>query len=276
MLTKEIKNNLKENLNGFVESSEFKKGLVYKNKWCVRGFIDVHKNIYAIIYDTKIISKVIEMQVITKLIQSDRFKKFKIEMARYQNYYPDVTFIYKENERVKFALDIKTTYRLNNNPDFCNGFTLGTYEGYFSNRQSRKNIMYPYDDYCGHFCLCVIYTRLKQINQRRIFRLSEISIINPVISDLRFFVREKWEIARDSPGSGNTKSIGSIVKIEDLKNGNGVFKNVGEDTFNNYWKIYGKEVTMPDGCSIKIKKLSDYLRFKNEDPSKARTWERPS
>lgn len=55
-------------------------------------------------------------------------------------------------------------------------------------------------------------------------------------------VREKWEIASDSSGSGNTANIGSITCIEDILNGNDVFKNLGEQWFNEYWMNYRKIV----------------------------------
>ena len=40
------------------------------------------------------------------------------------------------------------------------------------------------------------------------------------------------DIASDSQGSGNTANIGSIVRIEDILSGNGVFKNLGEEWFD--------------------------------------------
>ena len=40
-----------------------------------------------------------------------------------QNWYPDMTFIHKDNENVKFAVDIKTTFRRNHKTA---GFTLGS------------------------------------------------------------------------------------------------------------------------------------------------------
>lgn len=38
-----------------------------------------------------------------------------------------------------------------------------------------------------------------------------------------FLLQEKWQIASDKTGSGNTKNIGSIKNVADLVNGNGVF-----------------------------------------------------
>jgi hypothetical protein len=40
---------------------------------------------------------------------------------------------------------------------------------------------------------------------------------------LTFFIAEKWKIAIDKGGSGNTVNIGIIIDIEDIKNDNGMF-----------------------------------------------------
>ena len=48
----------------------------------------------------------------------------------------------------------------------------------------------------------------------------------PSIPDIRqilFFAEEKWKIASDKRGSGNTANIGSIQRISDIITGNGVF-----------------------------------------------------
>jgi len=85
-------------------------------------------------------------------------------LADYQNYYPDISFVSAGNQDVKFAVDFKTTYRLPENPDFCNGFTLGSHGEYFINRESTKNIQFPYQNYLGHYCLGIIYTRTDKEN----------------------------------------------------------------------------------------------------------------
>ena len=67
---------------------------------------------------------------------------YKIELADYQNWYSDLTFVSKQNPDLKFAVDLKTTYRCEDNSEFCNGFTLGSHGEYFINRKSKKNIQY--------------------------------------------------------------------------------------------------------------------------------------
>jgi hypothetical protein len=150
--------------------------------------------------------------------------------------YPDLSFVSADDASIKFAVDLKTTYRLPKYPEFCNGFTLGSHGNYFKERDKRKNIQFPYNEYTGHFCLGAIYTRADScdIIETKKFKITQLKSIVSVIRDIHFFACEKWEIASDSQGSGNTANIGSIVLIEDILNGNGVFKNLGESWFDDY------------------------------------------
>lgn len=87
-----------------------------------------------------------------------------------------------------------------------------------------------------------------------------------MISDFQFFVHEKWEIASDYQGSSNTANIGSITKISDILTGNGVFKQLGEKWFDEYWMNYGKnQITTPDGKVKKITLLKEYLAYRGKD-----------
>lgn len=79
--------------------------------WSVKGFIDVYKNIFTISSDIKIISKILEIHIFPQLVQFADKTCYNIILAEQQNYYPDLTFINKENESIKFAVDLKTTYR---------------------------------------------------------------------------------------------------------------------------------------------------------------------
>lgn len=110
------------------------------NEWTIRGFIDIFKNIYTISSDTKIVSKVLELHLFPHFLAFAERIGYDIELATFQNWYPDLTFICKENRDIKFAVDLKTTYRDKYYPGFCNGFTLGSHGEYFINRTSTKNI----------------------------------------------------------------------------------------------------------------------------------------
>jgi hypothetical protein len=224
-------------LNEFVDSL---KSYVSTNtgEWSIKGFIDVYKNIYTISSDTKIISKVLEIHLFPEILRFAEAIGYKIILAEHQNWYPDLTLVHKENDVIKFALDLKTTFRRSNNSA---GFTLGSHGSYFKERDKAKNIQFPYNQYTGHYCLGVIYTRTDfdddlaetevfQVNQleeykdkaeqvdsigaREVTEIENLKSITSVIKDFDFFAAAKWRIASDSRGSGNTANIGSIKNIE--------------------------------------------------------------
>ena len=96
-------------------------------QWTVKGFIDVYRNIYTISPDTKVVSKILEIHLFPRLLSFAEEMGFGIVLADHQNYYPDISFVSISNPCLKFAVDFKTTYKLDGNPDFCNGFTLGSH-----------------------------------------------------------------------------------------------------------------------------------------------------
>lgn len=253
-------------------------------EWTIKGFIDIYKNIYAISSDTKIISKILEIHIFPKILQFAKKNGYNLILAEYQNWYPDLTVIDKNNFEAKFALDIKTTYRRNNTTA---GFTLGSHGSYFKQRDKSKNIQFPYNQYLGHYCLGIIYSRqdikndlaeteifqvrdieaeygksLDQIIDRQVTTISNLISITSAIKDFDFFAVEKWKIASDRRGSGNTANIGSISDIHDLKTGKGVFSALGEEWFDEYWINYGNAAMIKYGKTIKVNSIWDFLEFK--------------
>lgn len=241
-------------------------------EWSVKGFIDIEKNVYTISSDSKIISKILEIQLFPKFKEFAETHGYEIVLAEKQNWYPDLSFVSKKKPKIKFAVDIKTTYRLKDYTGFCNGFTLGSHGEYFRNRISTKNIQFPYSEYTAHLCLGVLYTRAlsTDIDETEILKLSELDSVTSVIKELVFFAEEKWKISSDKGGSGNTANIGSIHFIEDIFNGNGVFVNLGERVFDEFW-INQNVLQVPDpkkkGSFKKLTKLSEFLEFKGMDTS---------
>ena len=69
-------------------------------EWSVKGFIDVYKNIYTISSDTKIISKILEIHIFSHIVQFAEKIGYNIILAEQQNYYPDLTFVNKQDERI--------------------------------------------------------------------------------------------------------------------------------------------------------------------------------
>lgn len=235
------------------------------NEWTIRGFIDIFKNIYTISTDTKIVSKVLELHLFPYFLSFAEENGYNIELATFQNWYPDLSFVSKKNTDIKFAVDLKTTYRDEKHPGFCNGFTLGSHGEYFINRSSAKNIQYPYEQYSGHFCLGIIYSRaiLNKKEETHTYTIDEVESIPAVARDFLFFAEEKWKIASDKGGSGNTANIGSIQRIDDILNGNGVFAKAGEGLFDDYWVNFGKMQIRVNGEYKKLSSFEEYLQYRS-------------
>ena len=119
-----------------------------------------------------------------------------------------MTFVHKKNDKVKFALDLKTTFRRNKTTA---GFTLGSHGGYFKERDKDKNIQFPYNQYNGHYCLGIIYTRSdfdSDLAETEIFQVSDLSEKQGKIKDP---IKERQVTKID-----NLKSITSVIKDFDF------------------------------------------------------------
>ena len=110
-----------------------------------------------------------------------------------------------------------------------------------------------------------------------VYPITRLKSITSVIKDFKFFVVEKWEIASDYQGSHNTANIGSIVKISDVIEGNGVFKNLGEKWFDDYWMNYGKiRIRAKKGKYKKLTKIDEFLKYKGHGNTEVNPVIRPS
>jgi hypothetical protein len=239
-------------------------------QWTIKGFVDIYQNIYTLSSDTKVISKILEIHLFPQILQFAQKNGYKIVLADHQNYYPDISFVKANDESVRFAVDFKTTYRNPTKPHLCNGFTLGSHGAYFEDRASSKNIQFPYGSYSGHFCIGIIYDRTDStdIDETKTHTISELNSIASVVKNFQFFVVEKWKIASDKGGSGNTANIGSINNIEDIVNGRGMFSQLGEEWFDDYWMNYKKiTVTDGEGKTKKISTLGEFVVYKKGDSS---------
>lgn len=157
--------------------------------WIVKGFIDIYKNIYTITIDTKVVSKVLEILLIPAFEKFAQANDLILELPPQQNFYPDLTFISKKSGE-KFAVDIKSTFKSTANK--IKSMTLGAFTGYFRNRESTKNTLYPYKEYSAHFVLGVIYSQIEvNPNEKTIYSLEELENIASVIRDFEFFCTAK-------------------------------------------------------------------------------------
>lgn len=220
------------------EVSTYKKFLETKSgDWIVKGFIDINQKVYTITNDTKVVSKIIEILLIPRLNKFASDNGLVLHLPSAQNYYPDLTF--EDIDGKFFAVDFKSSYYENDNR--VNGLTLGSYWGYFRNRDRRMSMDHPYNDYKGHFVLGMLYKQsVIAADEKTVYNTSELEKIHSVIENFIFFVQPKWKIAIDRPGSGNTRNIGGVADIETLINGNGPFTRFkdGEKVFDHYWMNY--------------------------------------
>lgn len=188
--------------------------------WTVKGFIDIYQRIYSISLDTKVLSKVLELLMLPVIKHFATEHNYQLVLARAQNQYPDISLI--APDETHYALDIKTTYRKGIDRQGrvkVSGMTLGTFMGYFRNRESAAISTFPYSRYARHYVLGVVYDQLSDFDETRVYSISELSQIPSVANNFEFFLQEKYRIASDRPGSGNTKNIGSTVFLERLLNG---------------------------------------------------------
>ena len=175
---------------------------------------------------------------------------YEVEEPRSQNFYPDFTLKPIGQSDGFLAFDVKTTYRKNKSGTFS--FTLGGYTSFIRTNTPTKNIVHSFEKYASHYIVGFVYTRLAhgKSGEARIFSPSNVSDIPLPYVDVDVFVREKWRIAGDVAGSGNTTNIGSIVgNIDDFRNGPGIF--VSEREFLNYWRSYGRTAATRNYANIK-------------------------
>ena len=218
------------------------KEIIHENledfEWDILGFVDNNQKVYPMTTDTKVLSKVFEMKILPHFdeIKDDLSidgNKCEIILAEAQNQYPDITLTGGIIGEDKIAIDIKSAYRINT--DKFSGFTLGTFNGYFKNRNTTKNVRFPYSQYTIHWILCFIYDRDTDIDITKMYPLED-GDIPKTITNVEVILQDKWKVAIASPGSGNTANIGSIKKISDLKSGACHFSS--ENEFNDYWMHY--------------------------------------
>lgn len=230
--------------------------------WIVKGFIDVRKNIYTISVDTKVVSKVLEILLFPELQNFANSLNMVLEPAKDQISYPDYTFIDKESGE-KYAVDIKTTAR--DGKGKIKAMTLGTFQGYFRERDKKLTINYPYNEYSGHFVLGAIYFQSGEADKSgQVFTLDDLEKIKSVVQKFEFFAQYKYKIASGSPGSGNTKNIGSIKDLDGLRNGTGPFAKLGISVFDDYWMYYQNK-EMAGGKGRPYKDLDSYVEYKKKD-----------
>lgn len=236
--------------------------------WTVKGFIDIYQRIYTISLDTKVLSKVLELVMFPVIVKFALENQYQVVLARAQNQYPDISLI-SEIDDTYYALDIKTTYRTGIDKQGhmkVNGMTLGTFGGYFRDRERSTISAFPYNRYQKHYVLGVLYSQVQGIDERRVYEIGELNQIPSVATDFEFFLHEKYRIAADRAGSGNTKNIGSTVFLDRLLEGTGVFAELGAEVFDDYWRNYRtRAMAQAEGFeTTPYSNLLEYKRYKEQ------------
>ena len=231
-----------------------------KGEWLVKGFIDVYRNVYTISVDTKVASKIIELMIFPLILKLAKECGYKVVLSEHQNHYPDATFVAADGR--KYALDLKSTYRTSDTT--ANGFTLGAFTGYFRQRDSNKNVTFPYGAYAGHYVLDIIYSRTEgDVDEFKVFGLDDLESIVSVVRNFLLLIQPKWKLASARPGSGNTKNIGSVTEIDDLLHGRGPFSELGEDVFDDYWTNYmTADMALAIESDVKYRNLKEYFAWR--------------
>lgn len=195
--------------------------------------------IYPLGTDTKVLSTVFELISRPAVHAVAASVGCDVVEPTAQNHYPDFTLTKGSEDPAKLAIDVKTTYRRPGSDRFS--YTLGGYTSFIRPGNERKNIVFPFSQYASHWVVGFVYTRADDEANRSKHRytLKELDEIPLPFVDVEFFVNEKWKIASDRAGSGNTTNIGSIRgTIEDFREGAGPFES--EEEFLAYWRSYGR------------------------------------
>jgi len=157
-----------------------------------------------------------------------------------QNVYPDFTLFRDSEPENKIAIEVKSTYRQYNKKGELKkfGFTLGSYRSFLRDPKGKKGILYPYTEYSKHWIIGFLYSRNPDCKATEIRKIIEASSLQSPYTDIDYFIQEKYKIAGQKPGSGNTTNIGSFKSnnIEDFRVGLGGFESQSE--FEDYCRNY--------------------------------------
>ena len=197
----------------------------------ITGMLGDDDRVFPLGTDTKVLSTIFELfcrPLVNEIAQANGYQVAESP----QTVYPDFTLLRSDSDSRKIAIDVKTTYAQR-----MLVFTLGSYTSFL--RNNTKNILYPYDQYAEHWIIGFVYAR-HATPGTRIYTLAQRRQLHAPYTSVEWFVQEKYKIAGERPGSGNTANIGSIRtgNLQDFRDGNGPFAVRGEAVFKDYWANY--------------------------------------
>ena len=221
-------------MTDFIMSSFYKK--IKEVNFEAYGILDSSNKIHTLGTDSKIIGRIFEMYTQPILEEIAQENGYILKTPSSQTIYPDFILMKSEQSTEKIAIDVKTTYVNSDHSKIK--FTLGSYGSYM--RKNKNRIEYKYTDYCKHYVVGFVYKRNGFAQASGVYDYKRREEITFPYKDVKCFIQEKYKIAGDKPGSGNTENIGSFStkNFSDLKDGNGPFRKLGQDIFDLYWKYY--------------------------------------
>jgi hypothetical protein len=84
-----------------------------------------------------------------------------------------------------------------------------------------------------------------------------------VVRDFKILLQEKWRIAADRPGSGNTKNIGSVRDSAALVAGAGPFTAHGVQVFDDFWMNYlTDDMARAIDSEVPYRNLEEYWQWR--------------
>ncbi|MCI8333003.1 MAG: restriction endonuclease [Lachnospiraceae bacterium] len=228
---------------GFDFIDAFNQKIQEKNiNWEISGLMAPDGKIFSLGSDSKLIGRIFELLSYSVLQEIADENNLILQPSTKQTVYPDFTLMRDRDDQEKIAIDIKTTYRgfYRNGKPKAYGFTLGSYASFM--RNGTKNIMFDYNEYVKHYVIGFIYTRAENVDEGQVYEVGEICNIAIPYKDVEVFVQEKYKIAGERPGSGNTENIGSYrtTCLDYFIQGEGPFSELGLSVFEDYWGNYPK------------------------------------
>ena len=226
------------------------------------GFIDRKGDIYTVGSDSKILGRLFE--ILAKPILQRVADRLHMELheSPKQTIYPDFWLSNDNNqEQGRIAIDIKTTYRKTANSKLS--YTLGSYTSFL--RNGTKNIVGDYSMYKLHLIIGFVYSRNEDYTAM-VVPFSKASQIPSPVTDVKYFVAEKYKIAGEKPGSGNTANIGTFPakNMQDFVDEKGPFAFLGNDVFEDYWNNYPTPSERSNKKKIIYTDLKGYIEWKKK------------
>lgn len=207
--------------------------------WQLIGIVNKDKDVFTFGNDSKIVGRAFEVIATAYIKQLAQNLGYKFHESEIQTVYPDFV-LEKPNGRL-IAIDVKSTYRgfdkQGNTRAF--NFTLGSFTSFL--RTGTKNIYRHYEDYDSHYVLAFLYSRTNRFETTKV-SIDDLDSVQPAYADVEVAFMEKYRLAGDKPGSGNTDNIGTFksTSMEPFQYGAGPFALLGNAVYEHYWQNFPK------------------------------------